>query len=105
MKSISAFWKEWELFHLPGGEAGFLSIHFPLLFLVLFGLVQVDRGTPGGLIVSLLLCGAGLFAFSIHTYFIRRNHLQFKTSTSQAILWATLLLSLTQLGVTIMVLV
>jgi hypothetical protein len=41
---------------------------------------------------------------SIHTFFIRRGHLEFKTLTSQAIFWATLLLSLAQLGVTILIL-
>ena len=40
----SAYWKEWGLFHLPGGEVGFLLLHFPLLFPVLFGLVLVDHG-------------------------------------------------------------
>ena len=33
----SAFWKEWELFKLPGGINGFLILHFPLLFLILYG--------------------------------------------------------------------
>jgi Family of unknown function (DUF6713) len=100
----SAYWKEWELFYLPGGEAGFLLLHFPLLFLVLYGLILVGRSAPGGLILSLILCGGGLFAFSIHTFFIRRGHPEFKTPTSQGILWATLLLSLAQLAVTIVIL-
>ena len=39
----SAYWKEWELFRLPGGIAGFLLIHFPLLFLILYGLILVPR--------------------------------------------------------------
>lgn len=34
----SAYWKEWELFNLPGGITGFLLIHFPLLICVLYGL-------------------------------------------------------------------
>jgi hypothetical protein len=101
----SAYWKEWRLFHLPGEEAGFLLLHFPLLFAVLYGLVLVDRRALAGLILSLLLCGGGIFAFSIHTFFIRRGHPEFKTSVSQGILWATLLLSLAQLVVTIMILI
>ena len=75
----SAYWKEWELFHLPGGEAGFLLLHIPLLLPVLFGLVLVERGALAGLILSLLVSGAGLFSFSIHTTFIRRGHSQFNT--------------------------
>jgi hypothetical protein len=101
----SAYWKEWRLFHLPWEEAGFLLLHFPLLFAVLYGLVLVDRRALAGLTLSLLLCGGGIFAFSIHTFFIRRGHPEFKTSVSQEILWATLLLSLAQLVVTIMILI
>ncbi|MEJ2599477.1 MAG: hypothetical protein P8Z00_14165 [Anaerolineales bacterium] len=101
----SAYWKEWKLFQLPGGEAGFLLLHFPLLLPVLYGLVLIDRGALGGLILSLILCGGGLFAFSIHTFFMRHGHPEFKTPTSQGILWATMLLSLVQLGVTIPLLV
>lgn len=101
----SAYWQEWKLFHLPGGEAGFLLLHFPLLFPVLCGLVLVDRGAIAGLILALIVCGGGLFAFTIHTFFIRRGHPEFKTPVSQGILWLTLLLSLAQLGVTIMLLV
>ena len=97
----SAYWKEWELFHLPGGVTGFLLLHFPLLWLTLYGLVLVDRGAMGGQIPSLVLSLAGIFAFSIHTYFVRQGREQFKTPVSLSILWGTLLTSLAQLGVTL----
>ena len=97
----SAYWKEWELFCLPGGAPGFLLLHLPLLWLTLYGLVLVDRGTIGGQILSLALSLAGIFAFSIHTYFMRQGREQFKTPVSLSILWGTLLLSLVQLGVTL----
>jgi hypothetical protein len=100
----SAYWKEWELFRLPGGLAGFLLLHFPLLFLLLYGLVLVDRGAFAGQILSLVLSLGGIIAFSIHTYFIRQGREEFKTSVSQFILWVTLLVSLAQLGVTLIVL-
>lgn len=100
----SAYWKEWKLFRLPGGVAGFLLLHFPLLIPVLYGLVLVDRGVIAGLILSLLLGLGGLFAFSIHTYFIRRRREEFTTPVSLFILWVTLLISLAQLGVTLVIL-
>jgi hypothetical protein len=101
----SAYWREWEMFHLPGGETGFLLLHIPLLLPVLYGLVLVERIALAGLILSLLVSGAGLLAFSIHTVFIRRGNPQFKTAISQGILRATLLLSLGQLILTIIFLV
>ena len=44
-------------------------------------------------------------AFTIHTFLIRRGHPEFRTRTSLAVLWGTLLLSLAQLAVTLMLLV
>ncbi|MCK4662629.1 MAG: hypothetical protein KAT68_07175 [Bacteroidales bacterium] len=97
----SAYWKEWELFKLPGGINGFLIIHFPLLFIVLYGLILTYNQTFSGLIISLILSFSGLFAFSIHTYFIKKGHPEFKTIVSQFILISTLIVSIIQAGITI----
>jgi hypothetical protein len=97
----SAYWKEWDLFHLPGGITGFLILHIPLLFLVLYGLVQVFEKSSAGLIFSLLLCTGGIFAFSIHTVFMVRGRDEFRSPISLFLLLTTLLVSLAQTGVTI----
>jgi len=99
----SAYWKEWELFHLPGGLGGFLLLHFPLLLPALWGVVQVRELTRAGLIISLVVAGAGVFAFSIHTYFIRKGREEFTPAVSRFILFGTLLLSIAQAVLTIMV--
>ena len=101
----SAYWKEWELFHLPGGLGGFLLIHFPLYFLGLYGLIPLSQGVQAGLVYSLVISLAGLEAFSIHTWFLRRGHPQFNVPVSKLILWATLIVSLAQAGMTIFLLV
>jgi len=97
----SAFWKEWELFKLPGGISGFLIMHFPLLFLILYGLVLVSEQTFLGLIVSLILSAGGIFAFCIHTAFIRRGRHEFNTPISRFILTLMLGVSTIQAAVTI----
>jgi hypothetical protein len=97
----SAYWKEWDLFKLPGDITGFLIVHFPLLFVVLYGLVLVSQRTFAGLIFSLVLSFGGLFAFAIHTYFIKRGRHEFKTPISLFILIATLIVSLAQAAITI----
>ncbi|MEJ2556351.1 MAG: hypothetical protein P8186_08995 [Anaerolineae bacterium] len=97
----SAYWKEWDLFKLPGDITGFLVVHFPLLFVVLYGLVLIFQRTFAGLIFSLVLSFGGLFAFAIHTYFIRRGRHEFKTPISLFILIATLIVSLAQAAITI----
>jgi hypothetical protein len=63
-----------------------------LILPVLYGLVLVDRRALDGL-------------FSIHTFFIQRGRPEFKTPVSLGILWATFLVSLTQLAMTILILV
>jgi hypothetical protein len=97
----SAYWQEWELFRLPGGLTGFLLLHFPILFLVLYGLVLVYQQTLAGLILSLVLSFGGLFAFSIHTYFLRQGRDEFKLPISRLILAATLVVSLAQTAITL----
>ena len=101
----SAYWKEWELFKLPGGITGFLLIHFPLLLFVLYGLVLVARSSSSGLIFSLILCISGIFAFSIHTYFLKKGRNEFDKPISKFILIATLIVSIIQLAVTLYLMV
>ncbi len=92
----SAYWKEWHLFHLPGGIGGFLVIHIPLWIAALYGLALVREGALGGLIISMVVSLAGLFAFGIHNYFLRKGHPEFDAPISKLILWATFAVSLGQ---------
>ena len=101
----SAYWKEWKLFKLPGGISFFLVLHFFILFIILFGLVQVYRQSLTGLWLSLVLALGGIFAFSIHMYFIKKGRDEFKLPVSLFILIALLPMSLVQLGITIYLLV
>ena len=101
----SAYWKEWKLFKLPGGLSGFLLLHIPLVFIILYGLVLVREEVFGGLITSLLLGFGGIFAFSIHKYFSNRGHHEFRVPISQFILVSTLVLSIIQIPVTIYLMV
>ena len=97
----SAYWKEWELFRLPGGIAGFLLLHFPLYVIGLYGLVLVWQGQSAGFILSLVISAAGIFAFGIHTYFLGKGRREFDVPISKLILWALLVISLLQLVLTV----
>ena len=41
----SAYWREWELFHIPGGPIAFVVLHLPLVAFVLYGMMLRE---PGG---------------------------------------------------------
>lgn len=101
----SAYWKEWDMFKLPGGIAGFLVIHFLMIFLILYGLVLVSQESCAGLVFSLILSGGGIFAFSIHTFFISRGRTEFKAPISLFILGTMFIVSLAQAAITIYLMV
>jgi hypothetical protein len=92
----SAYWKEWELFGIPGGINVFLLLHFPMLFVILYGLVLLLSFSFAGLVISLIVSAGGIFAFYIHTYFIKKGRKEFKTPISMFILISTLALSIVQ---------
>lgn len=97
----SAYWQEWKLFRLRGGITGFLVVHFPLLLVILWGLVLLSRHSPWGLVFSLILCFGGVFAFTIHAYFLRKGAAEFNKPISKFILMAILIVSLVQLVATL----
>lgn len=97
----SAYWKEWELFRLSGGITVFLLLHFPMLFLMLYGLVLIERRSPAGLVISLLLSAGGLLAFLIHMHFLKKGRDEFRLPISLVILYATMAVSVVQASLTI----
>jgi len=101
----SAYWKEWELFKLRGGSAGFMLLHLPLVFLILWGLIRVFQHSFAGLVISLILSLCGIFAFTVHTIFIKKGRNEFNVPVSLFLLIATLSVSLVQAACTIYLLV
>lgn len=92
----SAYWKEWELFRIPGGVQLFVLLHIPLLMAALVGLVLLREAERSGVIISMVLAAAGVFAFSIHTFFILRGRREFTLPVSLFLLAAILAASLAQ---------
>ncbi len=92
----SAYWREWELFGVPGGLQGFLVLNLALVIVVLCGLRALSRGRKSGTAVSWLLVGGGLFAVVAHGFFLAGGHQEFRTPVSLALLAGTLVLSVAQ---------
>ena len=100
----SAYWQEWNLFKIKGGITTFLILHFPLIFFMLYGLIQINNQTYTGLIFSLILSIIGIFAFTIHMIFIKKGHKEFRAPISIFILISIFLISMTQFIFTIILL-
>jgi Kef-type K+ transport system membrane component KefB len=93
----SAYWHEWEMFRLPGGEQFFLVINLVLLIPLTYGLTRVVRWQRGAMVFSYITAGAGIFAFIIHSIFLASGGVEFRAPVSLAILAATLIVSMTQM--------
>jgi hypothetical protein len=97
----SAYWKEWELFHIPGGPQTNLVLNFALLIVALAGFRLLVDGSEAGHAFSLLLAAAGVFAFGIHAFFLARGDARFRMPVCLAVLAATLPVSIAQAAVAI----
>lgn len=100
----SAYWKEWELFRLPGGPGLFMAIHLPIVFLALWGVRQIATTQTAGAVLALVLGAAGTIGFGLHTFFIRTGHPEFRTPVSLALIGGMLLSSLAAMAAAIGVL-
>jgi len=92
----SAFWKEWELFGIPGGVQVFLVLNLLLLLIALFGFKELLEGSKIGRMFPILLSIIGIFAFFIHSYFIIMGHSEFTLPMSLVILISILIVSVAQ---------
>ena len=97
----SAYWQEWILFGIPGGVQFFLLVNLVLFIVAIFGYTQLLKLKQSGYWFSLLLAIAGVFAFTIHTYFILSGHSEFTLLGSEMLLGIILLVSLAQAILTV----
>jgi hypothetical protein len=97
----SAYWKEWNLFHLPGALPGFLLLHVPLFLFVLWGLDEIVRGRRRGLWFSLILAVSGIFALTVHGLFLWQGGTEFRTPASMLLLIGVGAVSIAQFVVTL----
>jgi hypothetical protein len=93
----SAYWREWELFHLPGGIQLFVFLHLLLLPLVLYGYREVCRRGARARVASLLLASIGMGAALLHAAFLLSGDARFTLLMSVLLLKAIFVVSLLQL--------
>jgi hypothetical protein len=65
----AAYWKEWEMFYLPGGIQGFLLFNILAIPFVLVGYGQVIKRAANAKIFSYICGSLGIVTFLIHASF------------------------------------
>jgi Ca2+/Na+ antiporter len=93
----AAYWHEWNLFHLPGGNQLNLILNLPIIALVLLAFLQVATRSPHQRLCHQFLASLGLLTIAIHSSFLLAGHPEFLQPVSLLLLAATLILSIVQL--------
>ena len=82
----AAYWREWEMFHVPGGIQGFLVFNLAAIALVLVGYRHVLLATPQAALYAGVCAALGAGTFLIHAGFALVGLEQFHLPLSMAIL-------------------
>lgn len=105
----AGYWKEWNLFAKVKNEKkalnGFLIFHLIVIPIVLYGLLELNKASLTGLIISLALALSGIFAFVFHIVMIRKGRKEFNTIFSLSILALALMVSIIQTAVSILLMI
>ena len=82
----AAYWKEWEMFYLPGGIQFFDIFNLALIPVLLVGLRAVILRQRSGYIHSLFASFLGVLTFLIHAGFYLFGYQQFNLPVSASII-------------------
>ncbi|MGI0116614.1 DUF6713 family protein [Zooshikella sp. RANM57] len=82
----SAYEKEWELLKLPGKISGFLLFHIPIISLLLYGLIEIEKVTAIGLILGVIFGVGGVIPLIVHKVLFK-SYDQFNLPISNIIIY------------------
>lgn len=68
----SAYEQEWEILKLPGKITGFLIFHIPIIFLIFYGLIEIDKQSTIGLIFGIATGIGGIIPFIVHKIVVKK---------------------------------
>jgi len=86
----SAYEKEWEILKLPGKITGFLLVHIPIIFLLFYGLIEIERNSTIGLIFGIILGIGGVIPALVHKILFKTFD-RFNLPISSAIMYLNVL--------------
>jgi len=86
----SAYEKEWEILRLPGKITAFLLLHIPIILLIFYGLIEIDKHSMIRLIFGIILGIGGIIPFIVHKIIARRKS-HFNLLISNTIIYLNIL--------------
>ncbi|MFC1711876.1 DUF6713 family protein [Patescibacteria group bacterium] len=86
----SAYLKEWEILKLPGKITGFLLLNIPIILLLFWGVIEIERQTLVGQVIALMAGIGGLVPFVAHKLIVKKKG-YFDSMISDVIIYLNLL--------------
>jgi len=86
----SGYEKEWEILKLPGKITSFLILHIPIIFILFYGLLEIDRLSNIGFILGLITGLGGIIPFLVHKKIVKRDE-SFNLLISNIIIYSNIL--------------
>jgi hypothetical protein len=96
----SAYEKEWEILKLPGTISGFLTMHIPLILLLFYGMLEIDKHSHFGLILGIISGIGGLIPFLVHKILVRRKD-HFNLLISNIVIYLNIIAGIGTLGLSL----
>lgn len=69
----SSYEQEWEILKLPGKITGFLLLHIPIILLLFYGVLEIERLSHIGLFLGIITGIGGLIPFLVHKVLVVRK--------------------------------
>lgn len=86
----SAYEKEWEILNLPGKITGFLLLHIPIIILIFYGLIEIEKNSTIGFIFGIIMGIGGIIPFIVHKIIVRKSE-HFNLIISHIIIYLNIL--------------
>lgn len=69
----SAYEKEWEILKLPGRVTGFLLLHIPIILLMFYGVIEIQKPSIIGKIIGIVFGVGGIVPLIVHKFIVFRR--------------------------------
>ena len=96
----SAYEKEWEILKLPGRITGFLLLHIPIIIVIFYGLIEIEKNSRTGFILGIVMGIAGVIPFIVHKIIVRKAE-HFNLIISNIIIYSNILSGVSLLFLTL----
>ena len=68
----SAYEREWEILKLPGRITTFVLLHIPIILLLFYGALEIDKLSVIGLSIGAAMGISGVIPFLVHKVLVKR---------------------------------